>query len=117
VYALCQGRDVEPLFRLIYRCSTPIQQYHLSGVAHITPLVAIYQYTGGMPTLGCPGCNGDTMAYVAQEPSSAHRALGSYAEARCEALPRGMLREVLSLSYRRSIWLSQASLVDYLPVW
>ena len=26
------------------------------------------EYTGGMPTLGCPGCNGETMVYVAQEP-------------------------------------------------
>jgi len=26
------------------------------------------EYTGGMPTLGCPGCNGETMEYVAQEP-------------------------------------------------
>jgi hypothetical protein len=26
------------------------------------------EYTGGMPTLGCPGCNGKTMVYVAQEP-------------------------------------------------
>ena len=26
------------------------------------------EYTGVMPTLGCPGCNGETMAYVAQEP-------------------------------------------------
>jgi hypothetical protein len=26
------------------------------------------EYTGGMPTLGCPGCNGATMVYVAQEP-------------------------------------------------
>jgi hypothetical protein len=25
-------------------------------------------YTGGMPTIGCPGCNGETMAYIAQEP-------------------------------------------------
>jgi hypothetical protein len=24
-------------------------------------------YPGGMPTLGCPGCNGETMEYVAQE--------------------------------------------------
>jgi len=24
--------------------------------------------TGGMPTLGCPGCNGETMAYVEPEP-------------------------------------------------
>jgi hypothetical protein len=23
---------------------------------------------GGMPTIGCPGCNGETMAYVEQEP-------------------------------------------------
>jgi hypothetical protein len=23
------------------------------------------EYTGGMPTLGCPGCNGETMASVA----------------------------------------------------
>ena len=75
------------------------------------------EYTGGMPTLGGPGCNGDTMADVAPEPSSAHRAFGSYVDARCAALPRGMLREVLSLSSRRSLWLAQASLVDYLPVW
>ena len=26
------------------------------------------EYTGGMHTLGCPGCNGETMEYVAQEP-------------------------------------------------
>jgi hypothetical protein len=26
------------------------------------------EYTGGMPTLGCPGCNGGTMAYVEQVP-------------------------------------------------
>ena len=26
------------------------------------------EYAGGMPTLGCPGCNGETMEYVAQEP-------------------------------------------------
>ena len=26
------------------------------------------EYTGGMPTLGCPECNGETMEYVAQEP-------------------------------------------------
>jgi hypothetical protein len=25
-------------------------------------------YTGSMPTLGCPGCNGENMEYVAQEP-------------------------------------------------
>jgi hypothetical protein len=25
-------------------------------------------YTGGMPIIGCPGCNGETMEYVAQEP-------------------------------------------------
>ena len=25
-------------------------------------------YTGGMPPLGCPGCNGETMEYVGQEP-------------------------------------------------
>ena len=25
------------------------------------------EYTGGMPTIGCPGCNGETMAYVAQQ--------------------------------------------------
>jgi DNA-directed RNA polymerase subunit RPC12/RpoP len=26
------------------------------------------EYTGRMPTLGCPGCNGETMAYVEPEP-------------------------------------------------
>jgi hypothetical protein len=25
------------------------------------------EYTGGMPTLGCPGCSGETMAYVEPE--------------------------------------------------
>jgi hypothetical protein len=26
------------------------------------------EYTGGMPTLGCPRCNGETMEYVEPEP-------------------------------------------------
>jgi hypothetical protein len=26
------------------------------------------EYQGGMPTLGCPGCNSEAMEYVAQEP-------------------------------------------------
>ena len=26
------------------------------------------EYTGGMPTLWCPGCNGETMEYIEQEP-------------------------------------------------
>ena len=26
------------------------------------------EYTGGMPTIGCPGCNGETMVHIAQEP-------------------------------------------------
>ena len=26
------------------------------------------EYHGGMPTIGCPGCNGETMGYVNQEP-------------------------------------------------
>jgi hypothetical protein len=26
------------------------------------------EYTGGMPTIGCPGCNGETMQYVEPEP-------------------------------------------------
>lgn len=26
------------------------------------------EYRGGMPTIGCPGCNGETMAYVEPEP-------------------------------------------------
>ena len=26
------------------------------------------EYTGGMPRLECPGCNGETMEYVAEEP-------------------------------------------------
>ena len=25
-------------------------------------------YQGGMPTIGCPGCNGETMEYVDPEP-------------------------------------------------
>jgi len=25
------------------------------------------EYTGGMPTLGCPGCNGEIMVYIEQE--------------------------------------------------
>ena len=25
------------------------------------------EHTGGMPTLGCPGCNGETMVYVEPE--------------------------------------------------
>jgi hypothetical protein len=26
------------------------------------------EYAGGMPTIGCAGCNGETMAYVEQAP-------------------------------------------------
>ena len=26
------------------------------------------EYTGGMPIIGCPGCNGETMTYVEPEP-------------------------------------------------
>jgi len=26
------------------------------------------EYTGRMPIIGCPGCNGETMEYVKQEP-------------------------------------------------
>ena len=26
------------------------------------------EYTGGMPTIGCPGCNGEIMEYVDPEP-------------------------------------------------
>jgi hypothetical protein len=26
------------------------------------------EYQGGMPTIGCSGCNGETMAYVEQAP-------------------------------------------------
>jgi hypothetical protein len=26
------------------------------------------EYPGGMPTLGCPGCNGETMEYGEPEP-------------------------------------------------
>jgi hypothetical protein len=26
------------------------------------------EYTGGMPIIGCSGCNGETMAYVEPEP-------------------------------------------------
>ena len=26
------------------------------------------EYAGGMPTIECPRCNGETLAYVAQEP-------------------------------------------------
>ena len=26
------------------------------------------EYTGGMPRVGCPGCNGETMEYVEQAP-------------------------------------------------
>ena len=25
------------------------------------------EYRGGMPTIGCPGCNGETMEYVAEQ--------------------------------------------------
>ena len=32
------------------------------------------EYQGGMPTIECPECNGETMAYVGQELESARRA-------------------------------------------
>jgi hypothetical protein len=33
----------------------------------IGPLKFYGEYRGGMPTIGCPGCNGDTMEYVEQD--------------------------------------------------
>jgi hypothetical protein len=32
-------------------------------------------YQGGLPTLGCPGCEGKTMGYVEEDASVAQRAL------------------------------------------
>jgi hypothetical protein len=26
------------------------------------------EYAGGMPSIGCPGCNGEMMKYVKEEP-------------------------------------------------
>ena len=33
------------------------------------------EHRGGMPILGCPGCNGETMEYVSADQQSARRAL------------------------------------------
>ena len=61
----------------IAHCNAMIcQQVTLSGDAEwpkvadavIEAQIFRGEYTGGMPIIGCPGCNGKTMEYVDQEP-------------------------------------------------
>ena len=54
-----------------YRCSTCGEELWVNeAIIDVAIGAAKFrgEYTGGMPTLGCPGCNGETMEYVAQEP-------------------------------------------------
>jgi hypothetical protein len=55
----------------LYRC--PVCQEEIlvnEAIIDVAIGVATFrgEYRGGMPTIGCPGCNGETMAYVEQEP-------------------------------------------------
>ena len=54
----------------LYRCSV-CDEERLVNEAIIDVAVGVAKfrgkYQGGMPKIGCPGCNGETMAYVAQE--------------------------------------------------
>ena len=54
-----------------YRCSICGEEVLLNeAIIDVAIGVAQFrgEYTGGMPVIGCPGCNGETMEYVEQEP-------------------------------------------------
>ena len=55
----------------LYRCSVCGEEM-LVNEAIIDVVVGAAkfrgEYRGGMPPIDCPGCNGETMEYVAQEP-------------------------------------------------
>ena len=54
-----------------YRCSTCGEELWVNeAIIDVAIGAAKFrgEYTGGMPTLGCPGCNGETMEYVELEP-------------------------------------------------
>jgi hypothetical protein len=70
---LREGIDIPfgpPPEEYLYRCPVCGAEY-LVNEAIIDVAVGAAQfrgeYRGGMPKLGCPGCNGETMEYVDQE--------------------------------------------------
>jgi hypothetical protein len=68
-----EGLDVPfgpPPEEYLYRCAVCGEEL-LVNEAIIDAAIGMAkfrgEYTGGMPTIGCSGCNGETMAYIAQE--------------------------------------------------
>ena len=55
----------------LYRCPVCSEEMLVNeAIIDVAVGVATFrgEYTGGMPTLGCPGCSGETMEYIDQEP-------------------------------------------------
>jgi len=68
-----EGIDIPfgpPPEEYLYRCAV-CDEEALVNEAIIDTTIGVAQfhseYTGGMPTLGCPGCHGETMEYVDEE--------------------------------------------------
>ena len=69
-----EGLDIPlgpPPAEYLYRCAVCGEEL-LSNEAIIDVAMGMAkfrgEYAGGMPTIGCPGCNGETLAYVEPEP-------------------------------------------------
>jgi hypothetical protein len=52
---------------LVYANDVPEEGYVETGICTRTSDAETPQAQGGMPTLGCPGCEGKTMEYVEQD--------------------------------------------------
>lgn len=60
-----------PPAEYLYRCSVcGAERLVNAAIMDVAVGAATFrgEYTGGMPTIGCPGCNGETMEYVDQAP-------------------------------------------------
>ena len=68
-----EGIDIPfgpPPEEYLYRCGVCGEEMLVNeAIIDVAVGVAKFhgEYRGGMPTIGCPGCNGETMEYVEQE--------------------------------------------------
>jgi len=70
---LREGTDIPfgpPPEEYLYRCPVCGEEALINEeIIEVTigTLTFYGEYQGGMPTLGCPGCEGDTMEYVEED--------------------------------------------------
>jgi hypothetical protein len=59
-----------PLEEYLYRCSVCGEALNNEEIIDVAIGAAKFRgnYRGDMPTIGCPGCNSDTIMYGDQEP-------------------------------------------------